>query len=446
MFLAVTIPVLMLAGINVQAEQNNASAFAVTAAVQGDVKLTAADHASPVAVQSGHFVYPGDLLTTGSSGKLQVLLSDGTVFTLGNNTVFSIDKFQYDPASGDGTILARLDKGTYRVVTGRIGEVHPGNISIAMPTGLVNLRGTIVAGESDGEEDTVVLLGPGAQKNSADKQGSFAFIPKGAAVQTAEDEILVFKAGYAVTVDPDGNVSEPFELSGRDFGQMVASLAKARNGTDEEEDVSNDDDPEDLAGDGGGDDLEGDLVVAGTDEEEGDDAAEDSEQDGKDDLEALLQAQDVTKLTDLEDITGLKGKFVEEGVEMDNGGTFDFRFEFGSTESAKLDFIGYENIHTGNPDDPEAGGIESGELSWDVAVDGDPTFDELDLSSEDGTLIAKDDCVDLCEGSVTVLNAGQGNVAKFFILDLDTGDDTFNDKLVKPGGNNNFPGSKEHGL
>ena len=440
--LAVAIPVFMLAGFNVNAAISNTSAFAVTAAVQGDVTVTAANHASPIAVRSGHFIYAGDKIVTGNSGKLQVLLSDGTVFTLGSNTVFGIDKFQYDPATGDGTILARLDKGTYQVVTGRINDVHPGNISIAMPTGLVNLHGTIVAGESDGQQDTVVLLGPGAQRNSADKKGSFAFIPKGAAVQTADNEVLVFKAGYAVTVDPDGNVSEPFKMSGRDFGQLVSSLVSTRGGSDEN--VSGDDDAQDLAGTGGTDNVDQsqDQEVADSGGQQdgavqNSDAVQNSEQDSKDDLNALLQAQDVTQLADLEDITGLKGKFEADGVKMDNGGTFDFRFEFGTAESAKLDYIGYENIQTAS--------VTDGELSWDTAVDGTPTFDQLKLSSDDNTLTAKDGCVDVCTGSVTVLNAGQGNIAKFFLLNLNTGDDTFNDKLVKPGGNNNFPGSQSSG-
>lgn len=453
MLLAVVIPVFMLAGINVQAEQNNSSAFAVTAAVQGDVKLVAANHATPIAVRSGHFVYAGEKIVTGSTGKLQVLLSDGTVFTLGSNTAFGIEKFQYDPASGDGTILARLDRGTYQVVTGRINEVHPGNVSIAMPTGLVNLHGTIVAGESDGQQDTVVLLGPGAQKNSADKKGSFAFIPKGAAVQTADNEVLVYKAGYAVTVDPDGNVSEPFKMSGRDFGQLVSSMVSTRGGSSE--DVSGDDNAKDLAdtgdtndtdqsrgqsqGQGQNQDQEQEQeqeqsqnVASNTDGQNN--VVQNSEQDSKDNPDALLQAQDITQLADLQDITGLKGKYEADGVKMDNGGTFDFRFQFGSKESGKLDYIGYENIQTAS--------VTNGELSWDTAVDGTPTFDQLKLSSADNTLVAKGGCVNVCTGSVTVLNAGEGNVAKFFLLNLNTGDDTFNNKLVKPGGNNNFPGSE----
>ncbi len=423
------------------AKVDDPTSFAVTAAVHGDVKFVAAGKSTSVPINSGHFIRPGDKLTTGKNSGLQVLLSDGTVFTLGDNTIFGLDKYTYDPGMSTGEIRARIEMGTFRVVTGRIGETNPGSVSVLMPTGLVSLRGTIIAGESDGETDTVVLLGPGAQKNSADKKGSFAFIPKGAAVQTAEDEILVFKAGYAVTVDAEGNVSEPSEMSGREFGQLVSTLVKERGGLGHLKD-SDDDSASELADADDGIEEEDDLLVADEDTEE---LAEEGEHDEMDDVAALIEAQDVTKLTDLEDIAGLKGKFVETELEMENGGTFDFRFEFGSVESAKLDYIGFENINTedGEAEDGSAiAGVVDGEVSWDVAVDGEPTFEELDLSLEDETLTSKE--CDQCESAeITVLNAGQGNVAKFFILALDTGNDIFEEaKIVKPGGNNNFPGSE----
>lgn len=472
MLLAVCASVMMFASSSVLAQGTKPSSFGVTAAVQGNVQLIAFwENNGAAAVRSGHFIYAGDRLITGDSGRLQLLLSDGTVFTLGSNTDFRLTEYSYDPETGNGKVVGRVDRGSFRVVSGRIGELNPGNISVAMPTGTVKLRGTIVAGESDGEEDTVVLLGPGAQKNSADKQGSFEYIPKGAAVMTSaggEDEetgetteptILVYRAGYAVTVTPDGTVSEPFEMSGRDFGQLVSSLVSNRGGSGGD-DVDGDDDPEDLAGDGG-DDLDDDENLADNDDVDEDEAIEDSEEDKKDDLDALLEAQDITKVVELEEITGMKGRYIEEDVPMyidgkkDKSGenTFDFRFQFGylNDGDGQVDFIGFENIQTAGNEDEDIAGIEEGELSWDALTDleegEDPDFEELDFSSDpeegQGTLTARDGCAGedaaLCEGSITVLNAGEGNIAKFFILDLETETATFNDKLVKPGGNNNFP-------
>ncbi len=406
-----------------------APGFGVAAAVRGDVAIHRAG--APGALGSGGAVNPGDRIVTGESAGLQLMLSDETVFTLGAGTDFTLVRYTYDPTSAEGEILAQVARGSYRVVTGRIGAAHPGSIRVEMPTGTVSLRGTIVAGDADGDGDTVVLLGPGAKRSSADKKGSFAFIPKGAAVQTAEDEILVYRAGYAVTVDPQGNVSEPFEMSGREFGQLVASLARGRGaggdaGSDDDaSEVSGEDatlDPELVASldDPGAVDTE--EVVALVDEDTGRTVLE-----GK----GPLRNQAITELADLTDIAGLKGTFSETGLKMNDGGSFDFRFEFGTAQPGELDFVGFENIQTG--------AVAGGELSWDVAADGAPTFEKLELSDADGTLVAKNACVDTCTGSVTVQNAGQGAVAKFFSLELDTTDDTFKDRLVRPGGNNNFP-------
>ena len=83
--------------------------------------------------------------------------------------------------------------------------------------------------------------------------------------------------------------------------------------------------------------------------------------------------------------------------------------------------------------------MAGGELSWDVAADGAPTFKGLDLRSEENTLVGKADCVGVCEGRIRIRNAGDGAVAKFYRLRLETGEDKFDERLVRPGGNNNFP-------
>ena len=430
------------------------SGFAVAAAVRGSVQVRSAGAATGVPLASGEVVQANDLIVTGDDGRLHLMLSDGTVFMLGPLTEFFLSRYRYDPESSTGEINGNLQRGSLKLITGRIAEQTTDNVSVEMPVAVLAVRGTMIAAGCEQGDCTAVLLGPGARRNAADKQGSFAVIPKGAAVATGESEILVFRAGYAVTVDSQGNVSEPFDMSGREFGELVSPLARAGGGDDEVDPIPPDDD-EVL----GADDLEApeselarndieQQVVVGDIVEEGQQDAgeldptqdqldailEDAFEDGVDQGDALLVAQNVTDLMDLEDIAGLKGKVEEVGLAMDNGGTFDFRFEFGTAESAKLDFIGHENI--------QAPAVVDGELSWDVAVDGPPAFDRLDVSSDDGTLIGKDGCIGLCTGRATVLNAGQGNVAKFYVLELDTTDDSFRGTVVRKGGNNNFPGSK----
>lgn len=434
MFLIV--PALGLVSVNIVAKQATPAGFGVAAAVQQEVTLVKSMGDSTILI-SGSVISQGDSIVTNGQGGLQVLLSDGTVFTLGVNTIWTLDRYDYDPATGQGEIRTTITHGTYKLVTGTISEINPGNVSVDIPTGRITLLGTIIAGDSDEDGDTVVLLGPGARRNSVDKKGSFEFIPKGAAVayeneESGEPEILVYRAGYAVTVSPDGTVSEPYEMSGRDFGQLVSSLARNKGNGDI-------DDGDDSAGDLAGDDELGDDLLADNDDID-DGHVEDGEHDN---FDALLEAQDLTKIADLNDINSMSGSFTESGIDMDNGGTFDFHFAFSKPAAGDpiVDAIGFFNIDTA--------GLTDAELSYVAARDGvDPMlnddqelffFLDDDAGTLDDNLNANGDCVGVCTGSVAVLNAGVGNIAKFFALDLDTVDDTYRDVVVKPGGNNNFP-------
>ena len=438
-----------------------ADGFGVAAAVRGDVTVTPAGGGAPQPLRGGEVVSPGDRIHTGPGAALQVLLTDETVFSLGEDTRFQLERYSYDAADADGEIHASVARGAFKVTSGRIGEAHPDRITVDLPSGTVSLRGTVVAGYAGPEGDTVGLVGPGARRESLEKKGSFVFIPKkGAAVRTAEDEILVYRAGYAVTVNADGEVSEPFEMSGREFGQLVASLVGYRRGGDDGPPPSRrarygaDDDPEDASEPYHGrkhrqrrrhTDDDDDDYLAKLDDDDYDDKdhyAEDRDEDDRtrrqQDLvgriledDDFVQGLPYTKLADLNDVQNREGRYAESGLRMEEGGTFDFRFEFGTAAPGELDYVGFENIQTED--------VASGELSWDVAVDGAPIFERLDLRSEDGTLINKADCVGVCEGRIRIRNAGNGAVAKFFRLRLETEEDKFDERLVRPGGNNNFP-------
>src|SRR5687767_10798383 len=71
----------------------------VAAAVRGEVKLAAVPGLREVGkdVASGDPIFLGDQVTTGVEGRLQIMLADETVFTIGPNAAMTIDTFVYDP-------------------------------------------------------------------------------------------------------------------------------------------------------------------------------------------------------------------------------------------------------------------------------------------------------------------------------------------------------------
>ena len=73
---------------------------------------------------------------------MQILLPDETVFTLGPNSDMVLDEFVYDPKKDAGKITAELLKGTFRLVTGKLG--HRIDPKIKLIVGTIGIRGTDV--------------------------------------------------------------------------------------------------------------------------------------------------------------------------------------------------------------------------------------------------------------------------------------------------------------
>jgi hypothetical protein len=73
---------------------------------------------------------------------VQVLLLDGSTFTVGPGSSLVIDKFVYNPSSGRGTLVATFSKGALRFVGGKLSKNDPG-VKVNTPAGALTVRGGI---------------------------------------------------------------------------------------------------------------------------------------------------------------------------------------------------------------------------------------------------------------------------------------------------------------
>jgi hypothetical protein len=172
----------------------------IAAAVSGEVQLAAVPGVREVArdVVSGDPVYLGDKVTTGTAGRLQIMLPDETVFTLGPNAALVIDKFIYDPATNAGKVSATVLQGTFRFVTGKVAKREPSDMEVKLPVGSIGVRGTSVAGETDGTRATIVLLGPGPANDGGDRQGRI--LVSGVGATGSATTIEVSRPGFGTEI------------------------------------------------------------------------------------------------------------------------------------------------------------------------------------------------------------------------------------------------------
>ncbi|MGV2974862.1 FecR domain-containing protein [Roseibium alexandrii] len=143
----------------------------VTLALNGPVQATTVGTAAavntnafgtpPGAVRQvkllGDNVVYNERIETSGSGLVQVLLNDGSTFTVGANSDLVIDEFVYDPNAGTGKLVASFGKGVVRFVGGKVSK-QKGGVSVKTPVGTIGIRGGMANLNLDGGSPVFSLL------------------------------------------------------------------------------------------------------------------------------------------------------------------------------------------------------------------------------------------------------------------------------------------------
>ena len=109
------------------------------------------EHLSAVVVQAslggqsgsatvGDSVYLGDVVSTGSDGRVGITFTDGTAFDLSPNARMVMNEFIYDPNSKSNSSLLSLTKGTFTFVAGKVAK--SGDMKVSTPVATMGIRGT----------------------------------------------------------------------------------------------------------------------------------------------------------------------------------------------------------------------------------------------------------------------------------------------------------------
>ena len=158
----------------------------------------------------GDPIFLNDEVATGPNDKLQVLLSDQTVFSIGPNSVLVFDEFIYDPGSSDGgSLVASVKRGSFKFISGKIAKQGPEAMKLKLPNASASIRGTSVAGRvgDDGEADLLLLSGAIEVASAA-----------------LADPVALLTPGWGTSIDAAGSVAPPVQFPPELVEELVSAV------------------------------------------------------------------------------------------------------------------------------------------------------------------------------------------------------------------------------
>jgi hypothetical protein len=143
------------------------------------VVVQAALSSQPGQAKVGDAIYLGDIVSTGSDGRVGITFADGTAFDLSSNARMVMTEFVYDPNGKSNSSLLSLTKGTFTFVAGKIAK--SGDMKVDTPVATMGIRGTTphVEISDDGTVKFSTLLEDGKDK-VLEKAGAGAASPSAA--------------------------------------------------------------------------------------------------------------------------------------------------------------------------------------------------------------------------------------------------------------------------
>ena len=134
---------------------NDASPIGAVQEVSGEVTVTRVNGTTET-VGIGTPIFQGDVIETDESGAVNIMFVDETSFAVSEDARLAIDEYVFDASTQSGTSNFSVLKGVFVFTSGLIGRDDPDDVMIDTPSGSIGIRGTIIAGDVNTGEITVI--------------------------------------------------------------------------------------------------------------------------------------------------------------------------------------------------------------------------------------------------------------------------------------------------
>jgi len=117
---------------------------------QANVKRSA----QMVTATNGMILLVGDEIITKMQSRVQVMLKDDTIITIGPKSSFGFDDFVFDGTTNSKVSL-KSNRGFFRSVTGKIAKIIPDRFKVKTVSATIGIRGTDFSGEIIGDTEII---------------------------------------------------------------------------------------------------------------------------------------------------------------------------------------------------------------------------------------------------------------------------------------------------
>ncbi len=138
-------------------------------ALRGDVSVVRAT--TSIAATMGMALQQKDTIITKKSSRVQVMLEDKTVITIGSNSNFKFEEYSFD-GTANSKVSLKATKGFFRSVTGKIGKIAPKRFKLKTRSATIGIRGTDFWGDIAPQKEVIACIS-GAISIELDRGGNF---------------------------------------------------------------------------------------------------------------------------------------------------------------------------------------------------------------------------------------------------------------------------------
>ena len=175
-------------------------------------------------IDAGYEIIQNHTIETDGMGKAQMLLLDGTAFSVGPNSSVVLDKFIYNPKTAEGSLEVTA-RGLLRIVGGKVTKKQPALIRTNSAT--VGIRGGIGIIQTDGLQTNATFL-YGTEMTATPNCVDLGSCSPNYATTVTEP-------GFSVSVESEySEPSEPVEVTEESLDALQEELEASEEAPEEE--------------------------------------------------------------------------------------------------------------------------------------------------------------------------------------------------------------------